>query len=382
MSQALASDFLDRPFAWLAGLPAMNLPMRDRLYGFILTWRAAILAATICSLVLWIGADLQTDQRWPLWFAAADVLLCWCKWRVISSDRLHTPEARARAVGWLMALGLAWALLLGIGVMLVMFTGKPALTYLAIGVGAGTMAVATFRNAPAPRHATLLVLCIVVPAGIGAFWGPDPTLRLLGVGLFPFSFALFAMVRQNFGVMLSAAEAQEQLHAAARTDALTGLANRLRFNERMAELVVEPDAEKLAILYLDLDGFKRVNDRHGHEAGDKLLAQVSERLRSVVRETDCIFRLGGDEFALILTGARAEQVDAIAARLLDALSAQFEVVPGVVLEVGTSIGSAERRSPGASAESLLRAADAALYAAKAAGRGRHVHSLDLTPALG
>ncbi len=163
---------------------------------------------------------------------------------------------------------------------------------------------------------------------------------------------------------------QEQLSHMARHDALTGLPNRILCREHMDRVL--PSVRRggnLAVLCLDLDGFKGVNDTLGHPAGDELLRLVARRLRDSTRETDMIARVGGDEFTIVQ--ADAEQPTAAAAladRLVEALGTPFEIM-GQRVEIGTSIGIVLADETAASSEDLLRNADVALYRAKAAGRG-------------
>ncbi|HJS86957.1 MAG TPA: bifunctional diguanylate cyclase/phosphodiesterase, partial [Acetobacteraceae bacterium] len=124
-----------------------------------------------------------------------------------------------------------------------------------------------------------------------------------------------------------------------------------------------------AVLCLDLDRFKAVNDTLGHPIGDGLLRQVAERLQACVREGDTVARLGGDEFAIVLLNAgEPSQVDSLATRIIDVIGAVYEV-DGHQISIGTSIGIALAPSDGSAAEELLKNADTALYGAKANGRG-------------
>ena len=154
-------------------------------------------------------------------------------------------------------------------------------------------------------------------------------------------------------------------------DALTGLANRTLFKDRVDHALARSQRGRgaVAVLFVDLDGFKDVNDSLGHAAGDELLSSVAERLASGLRSADTAARLGGDEFAVLVEGV--EDVDdavTLADRFLDILSAPF-VMHGKLLTVRASIGIA-LAEPGQSTEELLRNADVAMYTAKAAGRGR------------
>ncbi len=164
--------------------------------------------------------------------------------------------------------------------------------------------------------------------------------------------------------------AQQQVAHLARHDALTGLCNRAELRQRMAQHLPRTQrGEALAVLMLDLDRFKAVNDSLGHAAGDGLLQQVADRLRRCVRESDTIARLGGDEFALLQAGtAQPAGATALAGRVIDALGQPFEL-DGQQASIGASVGIAVAPQDGDGAEILLKNADLALYRAKAAGRG-------------
>ncbi|WP_127501730.1 putative bifunctional diguanylate cyclase/phosphodiesterase [Actinoplanes solisilvae] len=168
-------------------------------------------------------------------------------------------------------------------------------------------------------------------------------------------------------------ELQDQLVHEAYHDALTQLANRALFRERVAAALRDrPDGGQVTVLFLDLDGFKEVNDSLGHLAGDQLLVQVADRLRASVREGDVVARFGGDEFAVLITselgGDDAEQV---AARIIEVLEEPFGS-DSRDIHVQASIGLAgadllARAGDGDGAEQLMRNADLAMYKAKSAG---------------
>lgn len=165
---------------------------------------------------------------------------------------------------------------------------------------------------------------------------------------------------------------EQKLAYLAHHDSLTGLYNRAVFNERLeAALKLTARGETFALLFVDLDGFKNVNDTLGHAAGDELLKYVAERLRRSVREKDTVVRLGGDEFALILNSAKTvEQASALAERIIDAIGSPF-TIHNTQTQVGCSIGVAIAPRAGSNPQTLMHNADLALYSAKQDGRGRY-----------
>jgi diguanylate cyclase (GGDEF)-like protein/PAS domain S-box-containing protein len=167
-------------------------------------------------------------------------------------------------------------------------------------------------------------------------------------------------------------EADERIWRHANFDALTGLPNRRLFRDRLQREVVaagRADAQ-LALLFIDLDRFKQVNDLLGHDAGDFLLKEAAWRIADCVRESDTVARLGGDEFTVILSRlAHADHVEQLAQKLLDTLSKPFRLNKEVAYVTG-SIGVAIYPEDGASAEELIRKADQAMYAAKHAGKNQ------------
>src|SRR6185437_5920021 len=174
--------------------------------------------------------------------------------------------------------------------------------------------------------------------------------------------------------------AQSHLHYLVHHDALTGLANRALLSLRLRHTIERTQRieAQCAVLFLDLDGFKRVNDLWGHQAGDELLRLAARRMKDRVREVDTLARLGGDEFVLVLEQvcSPADVAD-FARELIAQLGAPFTLKTGCQVSVGISIGISLCPADGDDAESLVRLADTALYRAKQAGRGTwRFHSVE------
>ena len=182
--------------------------------------------------------------------------------------------------------------------------------------------------------------------------------------------AWFAVSAQDITERRRAEEGLRSLTASlaerAVRDPLTGLANRSLLEERLRAALSRDarDGRSTALLFLDLDGFKAVNDRHGHAAGDLVLTTVAARLVAAVRPSDTVARLGGDEFVVLVEGATPQAVDALCPRLTATVR---EPVPGTLdLQVGVSIGMALAERGDAEPKALLALADRRMYAAKKA----------------
>ncbi len=167
-------------------------------------------------------------------------------------------------------------------------------------------------------------------------------------------------------------EQQARLEALAHYDSLTGLPNRVLFADRLHQGLMQAARrdELLAVAYLDLDGFKPVNDQFGHDAGDQLLVEVGERLRHTLRGGDTVARLGGDEFALLMRAEDFGECEAALLRVLSTLSSEYSI-KGQAVTISASIGVTLFPNDTNDPDLLLRHADQAMYIAKQAGRNRY-----------
>ena len=217
----------------------------------------------------------------------------------------------------------------------------------------------------------------------------DTTARFMRISGVPFSDA-----RGRFGGYRGAGSdvteqrlLEDRIHHMALFDTLTDLPNRALFHDALVRAGATADRrqEATAVLYLDLDGFKEINDTYGHDAGDALLAQVAKRLQDGIRGNDTVARLGGDEFGAVIVVSRErarEEATTVATRMLSALEQPFEI-PGGVGAIGASIGIALYPLDGDTVSDCLRKADVAMYAAKRQGKNRFVfaEALPDTPTL-
>ena len=204
--------------------------------------------------------------------------------------------------------------------------------------------------------------------------------RLCGVGtadfpaeymVTPFTDGGMAIHFEDISLRMMAANYMRNV---ANHDPLTGLGNRALFESLLKQTVgrAERGQNQLALLYVDLDKFKPVNDQHGHEAGDELLKQVADRLKACVRDADCVARLGGDEFGVILEGTDAKMAaQRVAKAMVGTIAMPFKLAKAEV-KIGCSIGAAIFPENGKDDENLLKAADEAMYAAKKSGGQRFI----------
>jgi diguanylate cyclase (GGDEF)-like protein len=230
-------------------------------------------------------------------------------------------------------------------------------------------------NVVMPRTAILAISLIIFPFLVGLAVSPVEQAWIVFVAGIPLLASLYSLTLQNPGIVVRLIAAERQAGALAHTDALTGLPNRLSFL-RHQDNIAAPNVQKggYAYMCLDLDGFKQVNDRHGHPAGDLLLKAVARRLQENMRSGDIAFRIGGDEFIIYMPNADPDECSSLAASIIERMACPFRLADDLVVTVGCSAGSACCSDVVTAASKILKAADEALYKAKAAGKSRHVHA--------
>ncbi|MCW2549080.1 MAG: hypothetical protein JWN96_3540 [Mycobacterium sp.] len=202
--------------------------------------------------------------------------------------------------------------------------------------------------------------------GLAVFGGRLP--------LGPTSLDLLSQVRTLQESVSSLRRERDQLAARALRDPLTGALSRSVFYEELTRALARMDRKPhaLAVLFVDLDRLKQVNDCHGHAAGDELIRQTVTRLSASLRPSDAVARIGGDEFVILLDDLQhSKEAEIVAARILDNLSAPCHVTPSVVISPSASVGIALAQNGSTDADALLSHSDAAMYKAKQAGRGRY-----------
>jgi diguanylate cyclase (GGDEF)-like protein len=228
-----------------------------------------------------------------------------------------------------------------------------------------------YNNAGAPRFAAIQTALFITPYAVLAGLSGVPGMIFMLLQL-PMWFAgIVKLIRNIHHTHATLIRAQRLAHHLAFHDNLTGLPNRAQFMEALAaecERAARGGTSASYVLYLDLDGFKPVNDTYGHATGDDLLRAVADRFLTLVRPGDLVGRLGGDEFAVILRRVDAAQAAAIGERMIAAMREPFHLDDRPPIFVGVSIGGVALGLP-PDMRRALHAADTMLYAAKRAGKG-------------
>jgi diguanylate cyclase (GGDEF)-like protein len=269
-------------------------------------------------------------------------------------------------------LALCWSACLGLGTFLALTSGNWVIATLVCIPAAAMVGGICFRNFAAPRLATAMMVLSIGPTGLGALLSGEPVLlalvALVPMYLFSMTMAAFKLNRMLVSTMTAE---QESGHRASHDD-LTGLSNRANLTRVMDERLhgLGSGGAGFALFYLDLDGFKSVNDTRGHAAGDRVLQMVADRLNGLVQISDVTARLGGDEFVVLVDDIGEADALAFGERLVAKIARSYDLDGGVTCEIGVSVGIACAPDHGRDTRSLLAAADGALYAAKAMGKCR------------
>ena len=267
-------------------------------------------------------------------------------------------------------LSVAWSASVGFGVGISLASGDWVAASLACISSAAMVGGICFRNFSAPRLVGTMILCSIGPVLPGVAISHEPLLFVMYLQMPVYFVAMTGAAFRLNKMLVSVMRAKTESDERALRDPLTGLSNRAGLIEALQrKLAGKADADqRFAVLYLDLDGFKPVNDTFGHAAGDELLKIVGRTLRQVVSPADLIARIGGDEFVVLVSDPSIDHALALGERIIEMITAPVVLPGGARVHIGMSIGIAAAPEHGSDAEALLFAADAALYDAKSSGK--------------
>lgn len=325
------------------------------------------------NVILVAGAVALQTQRpvFIAWFVF-EVVVCLARLVVLVIARRAALAGRRTPTDLYLLLGLAWSCGVGYGVLTTMASGDWLIASATCLSGSAMVGGICLRNFGAPRLAAAMIFCSIGPSIAGAALSGEPLYYIVFIQAPMYFFAMAAAAFRLKSMLVTSMLAEHENDYRARHDALTGLSNRHGLvNAADAKFAVARETGRpLSLLFVDLDGFKAVNDTLGHAAGDALLKQVAERLRRMTRPDDVVARIGGDEFVMLVDNRDERESLAFAEQLIAAISLSYNLGNGPSVAVGLSIGIAMAPEHGESIEALLASADAALYDAKSQGKRR------------
>lgn len=306
-----------------------------------------------------------------LWFIA-ETLICSIRLVLLVMSRRAARANRPTPTDLHLLFSVCWSTSVGYGLFICLMSGDWVVATLSCLSAAAMVGGICFRNFGAPRLSGMMVLTSLGPCIPGAILSGEPVIYvvLLQVPLY-----LVAMTIASFKLnqmLVTTMLAERENGRRASQDALTGLLNWAgavkTINARLDEGVASGQTH--ALLFLDLDNFKPVNDQFGHAAGDRLLRGVARRLADMSGKDATVGRIGGDEFVILIESASEAGTVAMAERIVAEIGALQGMPPSIAPDFGVSLGIAFAPRHGADALTLMAVADAALYEAKASGKAR------------
>lgn len=287
---------------------------------------------------------------------------------LLAGVRVALMRRRGKPADPLFVTGLLWAMLQAMTIWVVVTAGDVVVMIVVLASSLAVIGGIVARNFATPRYAFAQVLLIDLTFKV-AFLTVNPTfLPLIAAQSMLFIVYNFAIMKQHRETALRAMKAEIESREQSFTDPLTQLLNRRGLEAEAKRMVARHPS--MVLFYIDLDGFKGVNDRSGHATGDLVLQEVANRLRATVPDGTAISRLGGDEFLLLAAMGSDDEIRSWGARIVIALSIPYATETASMALIGASVGAARWTESGGSLESCMAAADGALYRAKAGGRGR------------
>ena len=344
---------------------------RSFLLGQLLSAPAAAIMGSFCALVVVTAALLRSGNPVYGLFVSLELVLATARlaeWRR-RARRARIDPAYVPAVDTSVVLSTLWCALQGASAFTIMSGGDPVMRVLSATLVMALIGPICARNYAAPRFAFLLILLCDLPFVAGAIASGEPWLAILIPITPPFLLgAMQIIITFHRAMLLTLAAEARNLHLA-QHDSLTGILNRHGMDAALSQILPQQH-RKMALVSIDLDGFKQVNDSHGHGAGDLLLIQVAARVRAELGGDHLFGRMGGDEFMIVLRDISSDEVGPLVAGLITVISHRpYDLGNGTIARVGASIGFACLPEDAANTVELRLRADEALYAAKDAGRG-------------
>lgn len=356
---------------WLAE-PGDDVPaaIRTALIGELYGCWSVFAGGAINSIVVAAALAIRNPTPPFLICLVLDVVVCVARLSVMLLSYRAARRGRPTPTDIHLLLAVAWSVSVGLSVSVSLVAGDWIAACVSCLSAAGMVGGICFRNYGAPRLVGTMILCSMGPVLPGVALSGEPLMTVIYVQT-PLYFmaitaAAFRLNRMLIAVLRSKADSEDR----ARLDALTGLSNRAGLVHALETRArsAAPELDRFALLYLDLDHFKPVNDTFGHAAGDELLRIVAGKLCELLPQDAVIVRIGGDEFVLLADGRMPDDALALGERIIGTITAPITLKNGISVGIGVSVGIALHPDHGTTAEALLSAADAALYEAKSSGK--------------
>src|SRR5882757_2069872 len=358
---------------WLAdagpGVPGdIRAQLIAGLFGTLPIFAAGMLNSSLVAAA--IAARMQTAP-FIAWFVC-DLAICLARLIALVAARRAALHGRETPTDIYLLLSVAWSGCIGYGVFLSLISGDWVVATLACLSGAAMVGGICFRNFGASHLAAVMILTSLGPCVGGALLSGEPLLYVVAIQGPMYLFAMTAAAFKLNKMLVATMRSERENDHRARHDALTGLTNRTGLIDAVeTKLKTGPGHDgALALLFLDLDGFKTVNDTFGHAAGDQLLKNVAESLHRQLRAGDVAARIGGDEFVVLAENMTPERAIALGEQLIAAVTRSYTIGDDMAVAVGVSVGIAMAPEHGTCVEDLMAVGDAALYEAKSNGKAR------------
>ncbi|WP_298693053.1 GGDEF domain-containing protein [uncultured Sphingomonas sp.] len=359
-------------FDWFTALPREEAAsFRSEIMATVMLRPVPLILSSLGILLMSATAMVVTHARWAaVWFGIDLVVLLVRLVPTIRHERRGgaLPDPVARLI---VCLAFCLLLMFSLGCSAAVLTEQKPLAIVATASMMGLVAGLATRWAALPRLALTAVVLFVTPFCCAVATAAQGGLRAGAIQVAMIVVSVAALSVQNRTTLIALLRAERRNGVLATTDTLTGLPNRAGLIAALARIraLSLPDSE-IATLFIDLDAFKAINDRHGHSAGDRVLVAVAQRLQAAVRP-HFVCRLGGDEFVVLATGIDRTNATFLARRIVEQLEQPFEDCSDRPVLAGASVGIAFGPVADRGADQILADADVALYLAKEAGGGRH-----------
>jgi diguanylate cyclase (GGDEF)-like protein len=376
--------FCRRLIAWMIAGPHPQPPeIQQKLLHHNMRKKNTLVVVHLSMAVMASIAIVITGQAWAYIWLLAEIVLGAVRLSIhVAFEKVEAEGKNGDAIAPMIA-GLIWTSVLAAAAYQCIASGEWLLILLAGSSLAGVIGGISSRNAGTPRYGITLICILALPYAVATLISPIPYLYIMGLQIPFYLIAVIVVLFENYKTLLGLYCAERENRWLAHHDLLTGLPNRAMELKRFDELLGQPpglsrtEPPSCTVFCLDLDGFKEINDRFGHAAGDAVLVAVADRLRDSIRDVDFLCRVGGDEFVILLPAISSAEAASVARRIIEQVSEPLEI-DALAVRIGISVGSARAPHDGETADELLRSADRAMYEAKRRGKGLFVAYTGLT----